>query len=106
MVLVVSNRMSVAKGWEEDFERRWKQRKWTVAQFPGFIRTEVLRPVRGDHYIVMTYWKSKEDFEHWTASQAHIEAHANPPPKEAFTGPNKLELHEIIAESPPMATST
>ena len=63
-------------------------------------------PVRGDHYVVMIYWRSKEDFERWTASQAHIEAHASPPPKEAFTGPNKLELREIIAESPPMATST
>jgi heme-degrading monooxygenase HmoA len=100
MVLVVSNRIPVAKGWEEDFERRWKQRKWSIAQSPGFIRTEVLRPMKGDDYVVMTYWRSKEDFEHWTESQAFMEAHANTPPKEAFTGPSKLEVHEIIAESP------
>jgi heme-degrading monooxygenase HmoA len=61
--------------------------------------------MRGDQYVVMTYWRSKEDFEHWTASQAHIEAHANPPPKAAFTGPNKLELHEITAESPSVSNS-
>jgi heme-degrading monooxygenase HmoA len=100
MVLVVSNRIPVAKGWEEDFERRWKQRKWSIAQSPGFIRTEVLRPMKGNDYVVMTYWRSKEDFEHWTESQAFMEAHANTPPKEAFTGPSKLEVHEIIAESP------
>ncbi len=100
MVLVVSNRIPVAKGWEEDFERRWKRRKWSIAQSPGFIRTEVLRPMKGDHYVVMTYWRSKEDFEGWTESQAFMEAHANAPPKEAFTGPSKLEVHEIIAESP------
>ena len=71
-----------------------------IAQSPGFIRTEVLRPVKGEHYVVMTYWKSKDDFERWTGSEAHKEAHANPPPKEAFTGPNKLEVHEVFAQSP------
>ncbi len=100
MVLVVSNRISVAKGWEEDFEGRWKQRKWSIPQSPGFIRTEVLRPMKGDDCVVMTYWRSKEDFEHWTESQAFMEAHSNTPPKEAFTGPSELEIHEIIAESP------
>ena len=105
MVLVVSNRIPGAKGWEEDFERRWKQRKWSIAQSPGFIRTEVLRPMKGDHYVVMTYWRSKEDFERWTESQAFMEAHANTPPKEAFTGPSKLEIHEIIAESPVASSS-
>ncbi|TMI17263.1 antibiotic biosynthesis monooxygenase [Candidatus Bathyarchaeota archaeon] len=106
MVLVVSNRISVAKGWEENFEKRWKERKWHIAQSPGFIKTEVLRPMKGDHYVVMTYWRSKEDFDKRTESQAFMEAHANTPPKEAFTAPSKLELHEIIAESPTMATST
>jgi heme-degrading monooxygenase HmoA len=53
----------------------------------------------------MTYWRSKEDFEHWTESQAFMEAHANTPPKEAFTGPSKLEVHEIIAESPSVPNS-
>ncbi len=100
MVLVVSNRISVAKGWEQDFERRWKERKWSIAQSPGFIRTEVLRPMKGDHYVVMTYWQTREDFERWTESQAFMDAHANTPPKEAFTAPSNLEVHEIIAESP------
>jgi len=34
-----------------------------------------------------------------------MEAHANTPPKEAFTGPSKLEIHEIIAESPVASSS-
>ena len=53
--------------------------------------------MKGDHYVVMTYWRSKEDFERWTESQAFMEAHTNTPPKEAFTGPSKLEVHEIIS---------
>jgi len=105
MVLVVSNRISVAKGWEENFEKRWKERKWHVSQSPGFIKTEVLRPMQGDHYVVMRYWRSKEDFDKWTESQAFMEAHANTPPKAAFNGPSKLEVHEIIAESPSVPNS-
>lgn len=98
MVLVVSNRIPVAKGSVEEFERRWKERKWSIAQSPGFIRTEVLRPVKGDHYVVVTHWRSKEDFERWTESGAFKEAHSNTPPKEAFSGPSKLEIHEVIVE--------
>jgi len=100
MVLIVSNRLPVAKGHEEEFERRWKDRKWTITKSPGFIRTEVLRPVKGEHYVVMTHWRTKEDFEHWTESQAFMEAHMNTPPRETFSGPSKLEVHEVIAESP------
>ena len=98
MVLVVSNRIPVAKGWEEEFERRWRERKWSIARSPGFMRTEVLRPVKGDHYVVVTHWRSKEDFERWTESPAFMEAHSDTPPKEAFSGRSKLEIHEVIAE--------
>ena len=98
MVVVVSNRIPVAKGAEEEFERRWKNRKWTIANHPGFIRTEVLKPVRADHYVVVTHWKTMKEFEDWTKSDAFMESHANAPPKQSFSGPSKLEIHEIIAE--------
>lgn len=97
MVVVVSNRIPVAKGWEEEFERRWAARKWSIAKLPGFLRTEVLKPVKGEYYVVMTHWRSVEDFERWTESPAFGEAHADPPPKEAFAGPNVFEMHEVIA---------
>jgi heme-degrading monooxygenase HmoA len=97
MVVVVANRIPVAKGWEEEFERRWKDRKWSIAKLPGFIRTEVLRPVDGGSYVVMTHWASMEDFEQWTNSEAFREAHADAPPKEAFAGPSVLEIHELVA---------
>jgi heme-degrading monooxygenase HmoA len=38
-----------------------------------------------------------EDFERWTKSRAFEEAHADPPPREAFAGENVLEIHEVIA---------
>ena len=101
MVVVVSNRIPVTKGWEAEFERRWKERKWSIANLPGFLGTEVLRPVKGDYYVVMTHWRSEADFEGWTKSEAFGEAHANTPPKEAFAGPNVFEIHEVIAAKEP-----
>ena len=97
MVVVVSNRIPVKKDYKETFEQRWKNRKWAIANHPGFIRTEVLRPVKGDHYIVVTHWRSIKDLEDWTKSDAFMESHANPPPRDAFLGLSALEIHEVIA---------
>lgn len=98
MVVVVSNRIPVKQGYEETFEQRWKNRKWAIASHPGFIKTEVLKPVKGDHYIVVTHWQSMKDFEAWTNSDSFMESHANAPPREVFAGPSQLEIHEVIAE--------
>ena len=96
-MIVVANRIQVAKGHEEMFEKRFRDREYTVSRLPGFVRNEVLRPVRGDVYIVKTYWQSMEDFERWTKSDEFKQAHANPPPKETFAGPNQLEIHEVFS---------
>ena len=101
MVVVASNRIPVAKGWEAEFERRWAERKWLIARLPGFLRTEVLKPLKGGYYVVVTHWRSMEDFEAWMESPAFGEAHANAPPKEAFAGPNVFEMHEVIAAKEP-----
>ena len=111
-MIVVTNRMSIAEGHEIDFEDRFKNRVHLVDQAPGFIRNEIHRPrpMRFDHdsgrfveapeeegfYEVKTWWKSLEDFEAWTNSPAFAEAHKNKPPKEMFSGPSKLEIHEVF----------
>jgi heme-degrading monooxygenase HmoA len=96
-MIVVANRIKVAKGFEEMFEARFRDREFLLSRLPGFVRNEVLRPVKGDCYVVKTYWESMADFERWTKSEEFHEAHANPPPKEAFDGPNRLEIHEIFS---------
>lgn len=98
MTIVVANRIPVAKGWEKDFEKRWIGRKYLLSRLPGFIRNEVLKPVKGDYYVVKTYWETMEDFERWTRSEEFRKSHVNVPPKEAFSGPNVLEIHEVLAE--------
>jgi heme-degrading monooxygenase HmoA len=116
-MIVLTNRMSVAEGFQIDFEDRFKKRAHLVDRAPGFIRNEVHRPrpVRFDHesgrfvpdpenpgfYEVKTWWRSMEDFEAWTKSPAFAEAHANRPPKEMFSGPSKLDVHEVFLSTEP-----
>src|SRR5262245_61268256 len=111
-MIVVTNRIPVAKGHEIDFEDRFKKRVHLVDRAPGFIRNEVHRPrpTRFDHeqgtwvddpsepgcYEVKTWWRSFEDFVAWTESRAFAEAHRNRPPQEMFAGPSKLEVHEVF----------
>ena len=43
-MIVVTNRIPVARGYESDFEDRFKRRVHLVDQSPGFLRNEVHRP--------------------------------------------------------------
>jgi len=114
-MIVVTNRIPVAPGWEEKFEDRFRKRRHLVDQSPGFIRNEVHRPrpMRFDHesggfvddpekaafYEVKTWWKTMDDFVAWTKSDSFAEAHSSRPPKEMFAGPNVLEIHEVFLSS-------
>jgi len=95
-MIVAANRIPVAKGYEEEFENRFKNRTVRLQENPGFIRNEILKPIKSDYYIVMTYWESMEAFEAWTQSESFRAAHSSPPKPEMFSGPNILEIHEVI----------
>jgi heme-degrading monooxygenase HmoA len=95
-MIVVSNRIQVAQGHERDFEKRFEGRAGLVETMPGFIRLEILRPLKSDYYVVLTHWKDEGSFRAWTESAEFHEAHRNRPPSEIFSGPNVFEMHEII----------
>jgi heme oxygenase (mycobilin-producing) len=105
-MIVVSNRIQVAEGYEQEFEKRFENRARLVEHHPGFVRLEILRPkkvsLHGNeqggslYYVVLTYWRTSDDFVRWTESDSFREAHSNRPPKEMFSGPNVFEMHEII----------
>jgi heme-degrading monooxygenase HmoA len=98
-MIVVQNRVRVAEGYEEDFLDRFRTRRGLVDDQPGFIRNMVLRPIEGDHFIVLTFWDSEEHFRAWTQSDAFKEAHRRVPPKEMFQGHSELEIHEVALDS-------
>ena len=98
-MIVVANRIPVAKGYEKAFEERFGKRLRLVESAPGFLRNEILRPIRGDHYVVLVYWETREAFEAWSQSDAFRQAHAEHPPAQMFSGPNVLEIYEVIMGS-------
>ena len=98
-MIVVQNRVPVAEGREEAFVERFRTRKGLVDDQPGFIRNMVLRPIKGDTFIVLTFWESEEQFRAWTQSDAFKQAHSRVPPKGMFRGQSELEIHEIVLDT-------
>lgn len=117
-MFVVTNRIPVAEAFEADFEERFRKRAHLIDRSPGFVKNEILRPVRRrfDHasgawvetpergyYLVQTTWESEQAFWDWTRSESFRIAHSNRPPAEMFAGANVLEIHEIIQTTEPAA---
>ena len=113
-IVIVTNRIPVAEGHEIDFEERFRTRAHLIDQSPGFIRNEVHRPrpMKFDHeqgwvedlnapctYEVKTWRRSFEDFVAWTKSESFREAHRERAPKEMFSGPNVLTVHEVLVST-------
>ena len=101
-MISVANRIYVAPEYAQAFEERFRNRAGLVDTMPGFLSNQVLRPVNeGDPYVVLTLWNSRADFEAWIRSDAFVRGHAQSGtlPKEAFTAPNQLELHEVVQDS-------
>ncbi len=98
-MIVVQNRVPVNEGHEEGFLDRFRTRRGLVDDQPGFIRNMVLRPVKGDCFIVLTFWESVETFRAWTESEAFREAHSRVPPEGMFRGHAELEIHEVALDT-------
>ena len=109
---VVTNRIQVASGHEAAFEDRFRNRAGLIDKEPGFIRNFVMRPIPRDggppsapgeeqplYYLVQTWWSSHEDFINWTRSESFRAAHSSRPPKEMFSGPSRLETHEVVLDT-------
>ena len=110
-MFVVTNRIPVAGGHEGAFEDRFRNRAHLIDKAPGFIKNQVLRPIRRrfnhktgaweestetGYHLVQTYWESEQAFWDWTQSESFRLAHSNRPPAEMFAGPNVMEIHEIV----------
>lgn len=101
-MIVVANRIFVTEGHEEAFEDRFRNRTHLVDHQPGFIRNEVLRPLRPElPYVVLTHWKDRDSFEAWIKSPEFRQAHQNLPPTEMFSRDNLFEIHEVVQTTDP-----
>lgn len=99
-MIVVENRIPVKEEYRAKFEKLFTERPSHLSGLPGFVRNEVMRPVKGNEYIVMTHWETLEDFQNWMNSDAFRKAHSGESlPKEAFDGENQIAIHEVFLTS-------
>jgi len=79
-MFIAMNRFKVTRGSEGEFERVWTTRDTHLQEVEGFVEFHLLRgPEREDHvlYASHTVWRSRDDFEAWTRSEAFRLAHRN-----------------------------
>ncbi|WP_067818637.1 antibiotic biosynthesis monooxygenase family protein [Actinomadura kijaniata] len=77
MSVVKINVLTVPAERREELERRFAGRAGLVESAEGFEGFRLLRPTEGfDRYLVVTQWRSEEDFTRWTESQAFRHGHA------------------------------
>ncbi|MFN8517526.1 MAG: antibiotic biosynthesis monooxygenase [Thermomicrobiales bacterium] len=101
-MITTMNRIFVNPDYAEQFENNFRERAGLVDRMGGFISNQLLRPsAPGDPYIVLTQWQTRAQFEAWVRSPefAHGHARSGSLPREAYSAPNKLELHEVILDT-------
>ncbi len=99
VMIVVENHIPVKHEYREQFEKLFASGTRYVQNAPGFVRNEVLRPTKGDDYIVQTHWESQETFQKWVKSVDFIKAHSASAPEEMFSGESHLEIHEVVVST-------
>jgi heme oxygenase (mycobilin-producing) len=77
MSIVKINAITVPAGRFEEFAQRFANRAGRVEQAEGFESFELLRPNDGrDLCLVVTRWRSEEDFQAWMNSADFGAGHA------------------------------
>ena len=97
---IAMNRFKVLPGAEQAFEDVWMNRETHLHTVPGFVEFHLLRgPKLDDHtlYSSHTIWRSREDFEAWTRSEAFRAAHKGAGGnKPLYLGHPNFEGFEVI----------
>lgn len=71
----VMNNIPVTDEGRPIFEYRFKNRSKLIDKQPGFTGIRVLRPLKSDTYIVLTFWKDEASFSAWKESKSFGAAH-------------------------------
>lgn len=94
------NRFQIAHGFEEGFEKIWRERDTFLSEVPGFKTFSLLKGPKTDDYVLYashTVWDSESHFTAWTNSDAFRKAHAQTSaPKGTYLGHPQLETFEAV----------
>lgn len=99
-MFIAMNRFKVVPAEASAFERVWTTRETFLDGVAGFVEFHLLRgPEREDHvlYSSHTIWRSREDFEAWTRSEAFRRAHAGAGDnRKLYLGHPEFEGFEVL----------
>jgi len=97
---IAMNRFKVKLGSEQAFEDIWQNRDSNLAGVPGFVEFHMLKGPRTDTHTLYsshTVWRSYEDFDAWTKSQAFRDSHKNASKNDVhYDGHPQFEGFEVI----------
>ena len=99
-MFLAMNRFKITPGFEEGFEKVWRERDTYLQTVPGFKTFSLLKGPETEEYTLYashSVWESKAAFEAWTESEAFRKAHAQASaPKGTYLGHPDLELFEAV----------
>jgi heme-degrading monooxygenase HmoA len=109
-MFIAMNRFQVIRGEEEAFEQVWLGRDSHLDGVPGFIEFHLLRGAPEENHTLFsshTIWRSREDFEAWTRSDAFRQAHQNAGNhKPLYLGHPRFEGFDVIQTVRPAKTAS
>ena len=99
-MFIATNRFQVVPHEAAAFEEVWLSRDSHLVGVPGFEAFHLLRgPAAEDHvlYSFQTIWRSREDFEAWTRSEAFRAAHRGAGSHQPlYLAPARFEGFDVI----------
>ena len=99
-MFVAMNRFKITPGFEEGFEKIWRERDSYLSEVPGFKAFNLLKGPETDEYVLYashSVWESRAAFDAWTESESFRKAHAQASaPKGTYLGHPDLELFESV----------
>jgi heme-degrading monooxygenase HmoA len=108
-MFIAMNRFQVIRGEEQAFENVWLSRDTYLDGVPGFVEFHLLRGASEEDHTLFashTVWRSREDFEAWTRSDAFRQAHRGAGEnKPLYLGHPRFEGFEAIQTIAPQSTA-
>ena len=99
-MFLAMNRFKIALGFEDGFEKVWRERDSYLSEVEGFVSFNLMRGTATEEFVLYashSVWHSKEAFEAWTKSEHFRKAHAQASaPKGTYLGHPDLELFDSV----------
>lgn len=101
-MFIAMNRFRINPGFEEGFERMWRERESHLDQVAGFLAFRLLKGPEDAGcllYASHTQWESRQAFDAWRESESFHRAHAQAKALQGtYAGPPVFEGFEVVLE--------